>query len=159
MLYFQYDEARDEYAKTLRLEVARRPLESALTAPDAIVIRRRDGSIGLNDVYRWGGCGQTAVDLKVESVVGRNWNGWVVEQVFPMPKRPLRSEACQKFTPEYKCVDMTFGNDKMSVQLASHCFLRKRVHNLDKELSYDVFMDTIKTIEFHEGSVSVPRSN
>lgn len=63
----------------------------------------------------------------------------------------MSNQRCMQYTPEYRCVALVFGNDKMSASIGPQCFLRKRVNNLNKELSFDFFMDMIKTIRFNEG--------
>jgi len=105
-----------------------------------------------NDVLD-GDCGQEKTRrVEVTPIQGANWSGWMYEQVFAAPKKKLPSR-CQKFTPQYRCVTLLFGNNKVSASMPNYCFLRKKVNNLRVELSFDVFMDMIKTIKFEEGEV------
>ena len=114
-------------------------------------------SDGLPQLSSWnieGDCGQENVrTISVTPITGPNWMGWMWEQSFAAPKKKLK-ESCQKFTPAYRCVALVFGNDKMSASFPTYCFLRKKVNDIDTELSFDVFMDMIKTIRFNEGSAT-----
>lgn len=76
------------------------------------------------------------------------------EQSFAEPKKKLGSQYCQKFTPRYRCIALVIGNDTVSAALGSYCFLSKKLDNLDDELSYDVFMDMVKTLRFKEGAIN-----
>lgn len=102
-----------------------------------------------------GDCGQEKTrKIETTPISGENWKGWMWEQSFAEPKKKLSSPYCRKFTPKYRCISLVIGNDKVSAAFSAYCFLRKKVDNLDDELSYDVFMDMIKTLRFKEGSVN-----
>ena len=85
----------------------------------------------------------------VTPLTGPNWHGWVVEEAFDKPKHKIINDDCLKFTPSYRCVSLLIGNDKMSLTLSGYCFLRKHEDSLQTELSYDIFMDMIKSIHFN----------
>jgi hypothetical protein len=107
----------------------------------------------LSDNALDGACGQEKTRrVEVTPIQGSNWSGWMYEQVFAAPKKTLPAQ-CQKYTPQYRCVTLLFGNDKVAASLPNYCFLRKKVNNLRTELSFDVFMDMIKTIRFDEGAL------
>jgi hypothetical protein len=97
-------------------------------------------------------CRTTDPRTIVTPLSGSNWHGWVVEEAFDQPNHKITNEDCLKFTPDYRCVSLLIGNDQMSLTLSGYCFLRKHEDSLQTELSYDIFMDMIKTIRFKSGT-------
>lgn len=117
------------------------------------LIMSKDGQPQLSERALRGDCGQEKNrQVIVKPIEGANWAGWMYEQKFTSPKKKLLPH-CQKYTPQYKCVTLLFGNNKVTAYSPNYCFLRKKVNNLRVELSFDVFMDMIKTIRFNEGEV------
>jgi hypothetical protein len=43
--------------------------------------------------------------------------------------------------------------------MPSMCFLRKMVNNINRELSYDIFINMINSIKFREGTIPAPKKD
>jgi len=150
---------RAEYTAARPGQVQRKAQDLGNTQPgdgpeeDDHLIRSTEGLPQIAKEELVGDCGQEQTrKIEITPIAGPNWTGWMWEQSFAAPKKKLKA-SCQKFTRDFRCVALVFGNDKMSAAFPTYCFLRKKVNNLDTELSFDVFMDMIKTIRFNEGSI------
>jgi hypothetical protein len=161
-LYFIDNLERNDRRRSFGLDLYRESFAAYLThgASSQLLLDKDDALIlsptgipQLSENALDGDCGQEKTRrVEVTPIQGPNWSGWMYEQVFAAPKKQLPAQ-CQKFTPQYRCVTLLFGNDKVAASLPNYCFLRKKVNNLRTELSFDVFMDMIKTIRFDEGAV------
>lgn len=153
---------RNENFRHLRVDLTRKSFNSYLTEgadsdfirdENGVLILSKDGLPQLTELALRGDCGQEKNhQIIVTPIEGANWAGWMYEEKFTAPKKKLPTQ-CRKFTPQYRCVALYFGNNKVAASLPSYCFLRNKVNNLRVELSFDVFMDMIKTIRFNEGEV------
>lgn len=112
--------------------------------PDNALRRSEDGLISMQVIP---GCHDSGAQKNVP-ISGPNWTGYLVEEVSP-PHEKL-SANCPVPTPMYRCVGMIIGNAKQTAVLKPYCFLSKRENNLYHGLSFDIFMDMVKTIHFVE---------
>lgn len=161
--YFQYNIEHNEFYRHVDVDLYRKPLDKFVLSGAAGNLAGADqnGNVILDSagfpvlVDLIGDCGQEKTrKIEVTTILGGNWKGWMWEQSFAEPKNKLRSPYCRKFTPKYRCISLVIGNDTVSAAFSSYCFLRKKVDNLDDELSYDVFMGIVNTIRFKEGVIN-----
>jgi len=162
LTYFQYNLEHNEFLKHIQFDLHHESLDQFVRrgAGRELVVSAEDEQVVLdaNGVPQLaspiGACGQEKKrKVDVKPISGENWKGWAWEQSFSAPEKKLTDPYCKKFTPNYRCVTLIFGNDKVSALFPAYCFLRKKVDHLDDELSFDVFMDMVKTIRFKEGAV------
>jgi len=162
--YFRFNIEHNEFSRMESFGLYHEPFDQFVrrggggdflrSSDDDTVVLDSNGVPQLSSSNLVGACGQEkSRKIEVAPISGENWSGWMWEQSFDVPKKKLTDPYCQKFTPDYKCVTLTFGNDKISAIFPTYCFLRKKVDNLDVELSFDVFTDMVKTIRFNEGEI------
>jgi hypothetical protein len=87
---------------------------------------------------------------KVLEVSGVNWSGWVIESVFRKPISLRAKKFCPESSNRYQCINMAIGNEKASAVLHPRCFLRRPDNTLHTEMSFDMFMEMMKTWQFKE---------
>lgn len=164
LAYYQLNLEHNDFARTVRFDLFHEPFDQFVhrggggdflrSSDEGTAVPDSRGIPQLSSSNLVGACGQEkGRKIEVAPISGQNWSGWIWEQSFDLPKKKLTDSHCQKFTPDYRCVTFAFGNDKMSAIFPTYCFLRKKVDNLDVELSFDVFMDMVKTIRFNEGEI------
>lgn len=87
---------------------------------------------------------------KVFEVSGSNWNGWVIESVFRKPTSHRAKKFCPESSGRYQCINMAIGNEKASAVLHPKCFLRGSDNSLHTEMSFNMFMEIMKTWRFKD---------
>ncbi|MGQ7933119.1 hypothetical protein [Paraburkholderia sp. D1E] len=85
---------------------------------------------------------------EITPISGANWHGWLAEEVYGK-SRSVKAQ-CKFLSPEYRCVSLVIGNRKMSAESGSRCLLKKITTNLEEGLSFDFFMQMIRSIRFNE---------
>jgi hypothetical protein len=142
----------NEASKSVEFSLYEMSLNKALDAENLQYINRdSEGNLrpGAGMDFNTGVCPGIARHL-VSRISGANWRGWIIESVF----RQSASKRVIKYCPEsmrtYRCINMAIGNDKVSAMLVPRCFLRRRDYSLHTELSYDTFMEIMKTWRFRE---------
>ena len=82
-------------------------------------------------------------------IKGPNWTGWILRQTFSSPyPKGQDTRGCEIYSSDYRCVWMAIGNESMSAVMPFQCFIKGSVYNLEDGLSFDVFMDMVKTVRF-----------
>jgi len=91
------------------------------------------------------------LSTKITQIQGNNWHGWLAEDKYTgKPRRACASPA--EYSSRYRCISLILGNDKMSAAMDKVCLLRKREPNIQSGLSYDAFMEMLKTIQLNIGN-------
>ncbi|MFM0267801.1 hypothetical protein [Paraburkholderia sediminicola] len=77
-----------------------------------------------------------------------NWHGWIVENVYG--RSQIKAGDCRIFTPEHRCISFVVGNSEMSAEFGGACFLRRPTLSLENGISYNLFMEMVRSIRFIE---------
>jgi hypothetical protein len=143
----------DEASKRIEFSIRATSLEKTLTDNnnDEFVTLDRKGVPKVNKKYDFdfGACPSLATH-KVSEVSGENWHGWIIESVFRKPVSTRAKKFCPESSDHYQCINMAIGNDKASAVLHPRCFLRGPDNTLHTEMSYEMFMEMMKTWRFKE---------
>ncbi|CAE6770392.1 hypothetical protein R69749_01207 [Paraburkholderia domus] len=89
---------------------------------------------------------------KIAKIYGVNWHGRLAEDSYkPNNKDGATPEYCEQYSEANRRVRMVIGNSKFSATMAQYC-LTKDPENFDLDigLSYDLFLQIIKTIRFSD---------
>ncbi|MCA8349726.1 hypothetical protein [Burkholderia cepacia] len=87
------------------------------------------------------------VTTTIRPIAGLNWHGWIAEDSYT-GRVSKDCESPAEYSPQYRCISMVFGNEKMSAAMVQTCLLRKHESNIQQGLSYEIFMDMLKTLRF-----------
>lgn len=98
--------------------------------------------------YGESNCG-AVTDVQIKPINGVNWHGWIAEEQFGKVRKGCQPQ--KEFTKKFRCVHIAVGNEAMTAQLTGVCLLRKKEFSLENGLSYDIFMDMIKSLRFVDG--------
>lgn len=109
------------------------------------LIQNRNTSTRINRSSRTH-CG-LHVATTIRPIAGLNWRGWIAEDSYT-GRVPKDCESPAEYSSQYRCISMVFGNEKMSAAMVQTCLLRKREFNIQQGLSYEIFMDMLKTLRF-----------
>ncbi|MBC8726651.1 hypothetical protein F6X37_35720 [Paraburkholderia sp. 31.1] len=104
--------------------------------------------LALGVAYKESDCGDPVIKTTISPIEGGNWHGWIAEETFA--KAHGRCTPSKEYTERYRCIHMMIGNEKITAQLNGVCLLRKRQYSLENGLSYDLFMNMIKTLRFKD---------
>ena len=108
-------------------------------------------SVELLPRYSFGNECQNLRKTEITPIYGINWHGWVAEEIYGKSKMQAKEKKrCANYTVKNRCVHLVLGNDKMSAEMPWACLLRKKTTNLKEGLSYDLFMEMIRSIQFSE---------
>lgn len=88
----------------------------------------------------------------IAKIYGVNWHGWLVEDSYKANDKDASTpEYCEQYSETNRCVRMVIGNSKFSATMAQYCLTREPENfDLDTSLSYDIFLQIVKTIRFTE---------
>lgn len=106
---------------------------------------------GQSRVMHWAGFGNECHNLlrtSITPISTTSWRGWTVEDVYGRSR--IKTGDCRIFSPEYRCISFVVGNSEMSAEFGGACFPRKRTQSLKNGISYDLFMEMVKSIHFRE---------
>jgi hypothetical protein len=139
-------------SKTIGMEINPMRIDDWLTpgeGHDTTFSRSGDG-VQLLSKYNYGNNCNNLVRTEINSISGANWHGWIAEEIYGPPGNIRNNDRCKSNTPQYRCIHLVIGNKKMSAEMPMACLLRQETTDLEKGLSYDLFMEMIKSIHFNE---------
>lgn len=141
----------NEATKIIEFHIYNKGLNQLLKASENDYLRRDStGNIVVKADAEFTTCGNDIVRHITSSISGRNWNGSIVESVFASRQNKRAIAGCPQYNARYRCINMAIGNEKSSAVLHSRCFLRRSDNTLHTEMSYDMFMEMMKTWHFKD---------
>ncbi|GAB3627276.1 hypothetical protein PTE30175_01963 [Pandoraea terrae] len=146
-LSYEYGEDPEERTKSIDIVIKPSGLERRLEQRSSAFAPTVDG-VRMRPNAGFGNVCDNLVSTEITPISGVNWHGWMAEEVYS--KSRSKEFQCTIYSPTYRCISMLIGNTKMSAHLAGACLLRERTTNLEEGLSYDLFMEMIKSIRFNE---------
>lgn len=152
LMNFQYDPNQGSGGSNLNFEIENVGIDEKIAKGGSSLFKIDEQkslpSLGSGASVVTSNCG-TSPSIEVTPISGANWHGWIAEESFG--KAPRNCKLSKEYTHSYRCVHLMIGNDKMVAQLDGVFLLRNKEYSLAHGLSYDLFVDMVKSIRFNEG--------
>ncbi|MGR3906601.1 hypothetical protein Q3A80_06105 [Burkholderia sp. SR8] len=146
---FQYDPNENAGGERVEFDIQSTGIENKINSGGDSLFKKNENNatptLSSGATFAGSNCGPVK-NVVVTPISGDNWHGWIAEGFFG--KAPRGCKLMKEYTTAYRCVSMMIGNEKMVAQLGGVCLLRKKEYGLENGLSYDIFMDMIKSIHF-----------
>lgn len=152
-MQYKYGAYPQEMSKTIDINVISIGFEKWLSQENQNQSYSSTFAMGVDGIRlkpdaSFGNACHNPIDTKITPISGSNWAGWMAEDTYA--KSQSKEGYCKIYSPEYCCIHLVIGNKKMSAELGGACLLRKRTTSLEQGLSYEIFKEMIKTINFNE---------
>ncbi|WP_272546121.1 hypothetical protein PPH94_015900 [Burkholderia cepacia] len=141
----------DLLEKLPALHIYRRDLDHVLNSLNGIGLRRiANGSVISTSELEEAECGLSGV-AHISEVAGGNWSGWIAEDFYKSRDVASSRDHCERFDNRHRCIRLVIGNAKETVAMSQYCLVRRDGDfDLDEGLSYEIFMEILKSIKLLE---------
>ncbi|WP_416268534.1 hypothetical protein SD235_16385 [Burkholderia cepacia] len=142
----------DLLEKLPALHIYRRDIDHVLNSLNGSGLRRiANGSVISTSELEEVECGLSGV-AHISEIAGANWSGWIAEDFYKNNQGIASSRGhCERFDNRHRCVRLVIGNAKETVAMSQYCLVRRGGDfDLDEGLSYEIFMEIIKSIKLLE---------
>ncbi|NTX48240.1 hypothetical protein HT749_33165 [Burkholderia cepacia] len=142
----------DLLEKLPALHIYRRDLDHVLNSLNRSGLRRiENGSVISTSELEEAECGLSGA-AHISEIAGANWSGWIAEDFYKNNQGIASSRGhCERFDNRHRCIRLVIGNVKETVAMSQYCLVRRDGDfDLDEGLSYEIFMEILKSVKLLE---------
>lgn len=142
----------DLLEKLPALHIYRRDLDHVLNSLNGSGLRRiANGSVISTSELEEAECGLSGA-AHISEIAGANWSGWIAEDFYKNNQGIASSRGhCERFDNRHRCIRLVIGNVKETVAMSQYCLVRRDGDfDLDDGLSYEIFMEILKSVKLLE---------